>query len=277
MLTGRTLMLFLVALVLAILAVLVARHWVESVGNEQPKVHYDRVIVAAMDIPQWKKIEELDVIEKDWPTEAITADMLTEKSKAIGRIAVDKVFRDEPLNVHRVIDANSGNVFSLRFAENKRAFSLRVNDVSGVGGFVMPDDRVDVLAARKLSAVSDEVGTQTVAQNMRVLAIDQETSTDKKKPVVVRSITLEMSPQQAEDIFKAQMQGSIQIALRNPTDQTLVSQLEKVEFGAMSQPPQVVAPTTPTGKTFTVLRGMRPHTVQCTGTLCSERFHPSLR
>ncbi|MFZ2405486.1 MAG: Flp pilus assembly protein CpaB, partial [Methylobacter sp.] len=137
MLNTRTLMLFFMALALAVVAVLIARRWVESMGSgDIQQVQYGKVIVASMDIPQWKKVGESDVTEKDWPKETITKDMFTEKSQVIGKVAINNVFTDEPLNSRRVVDPKGGNIFSLGFPENKRAFTVRVNDVSGVGGFL---------------------------------------------------------------------------------------------------------------------------------------------
>jgi pilus assembly protein CpaB len=104
--------------------------------------------------------------------------------------------------------------------------------------------------------------------------VDQESTSEKNKPIVVRSVTLEMTPQQAEAVFKAQEQGSIQLALRNPTDTTLLEKPEKTAYVVV---PPVLAPSprmpkaaAPKGKTFTVIRGMSPSKIQCKGYVCSE-------
>lgn len=269
MLNGRTLMLFFFALALAAAAVLIAQRWVESMGNgEIQQVQYSKVIVAAIDIPQWKKVGEADLTEKNWPKDTVTQDMFTEKSQVIGKVAINNVFTDEPLNTRRVVDPAGGNIFSLGFPENKRAFTVRVNDVSGVGGFLLPDNHVDVLGSRKLSGISEEVRTETVVQDIKVLAVDQESASDKNKPIVVRSVTLEMTPQQAESVFKAQEQGSIQLALRNPTDRTV---LDKTETLALVTAPPPVKAAAPSGKSFTVIRGISQSKVQCKGYVCSEQ------
>ncbi|MGR9013177.1 MAG: Flp pilus assembly protein CpaB [Gammaproteobacteria bacterium] len=269
MLNSRTLMLFFMALTLAVVAVLIAQQWVKSVGNgDIPQVQYSKVIVASMDIPQWKKVGDTDVTEKNWPKDTVTKDMFTEKSQVLGKIAINNVFIDEPLNSRRVVDPKGGNIFSLGFPENKRAFTVRVNDVSGVGGFLLPDNHIDVLASRKRSGISEEVLTETIAQDIKVLAVDQESSTnDKNKPIVVRSVTLEMTPQQAEDVFNAQQRGSIQLSLRNPTDRAL---LKKPEMIAHAAPPLAQKANVARGKTFTVIRGMNRSKVKCKGYICSE-------
>jgi pilus assembly protein CpaB len=271
MLNSRMLMLFFIALVLAVVAVLIAQRWVASMGSGgAQQVQYSPVIVASMDIPQWKTVGESDVTEKNWPKDTVTKDMFTEKSQVIGKVAINNVYADEALNARRVVDPKGGNIFSLGFPENKRAFTVRVNDVSGVGGFLLPDNHVDVLASWKPSGMNETVRTETIVQDIKVLAVDQESTSDKNKPIVVRSVTLEMTPQQAEDVFKAQEQGSIQLALRNPTDNTV---LEKPETTA-----QVVAPSprmpradAPRGRIFTVIRGISRSKIQCKGYVCSEQ------
>ena len=275
MFNTRMLMLFLAALVLAVIAVFIAQRWVASMGSGGVQaVQYSPVIVAGMDIPQWKIVGETDVSEKKWPKDTVTQDMFTEKSQVIGKVAINNVFKDEALNARRVVDPKGGNIFSLGFPENKRAFTVRVNDVSGVGGFLLPDNHVDVLASRKLSDASEEIRTETIVQDIKVLAVDQESTSDQKKAVVVRSVTLEMTPQQAEEVFKAQEQGSIQLALRNPTDKTLLEKPETTPYVVAPPPPprmpRAAAPRAK-GRTFTIIRGISPSKIQCKGYVCSEQ------
>lgn len=111
-------------------------------------MEYTPVIVATMDIPQWHTLEESDLSVKNWPKDAVAKGMFTEKSQVRDKVAIVKIFKDEPLNANRVVDRKGGSVFSLGFPENKRAFTVRVNDVSGVGGFLLPDDHVDILGSK---------------------------------------------------------------------------------------------------------------------------------
>jgi pilus assembly protein CpaB len=269
LLSGRTLLLLFISLVLASGAVLIANKLIKSTGEGAgPQVEYATVLVAAMDIPQWNIVEETDLNEKSWPKDAVTQDMFTDKAKVIGKIALVNVYKDEALNTHRVVDSKGSNVFSLGLPEHMRAFTLRINDVSGVGGFLAPDNHVDVLAAMKLPGTTDQTFTETLIQDLKVLAVDQDAVTDAKKPVVVRSATLEMTPQQAEVVFNAQQQGSIQLALRNPIDRSLLSKPELVTSEVHSLPPPKVVETT--GRVFSLIRGMTPSKIQCKGLVCSE-------
>jgi len=269
MLSGRTIILLLISLVLASGAVLMANKLIKSTGEgAAPQVEYATILVAALDIPQWKTVDETDFNEKSWPKASVTQDMFTDKAMVIGKIALVNVYKDEALNIHRVVDPKGGSLFSLGFPENMRAFTLRINDVSGVGGFLAPDNRVDVLAAKKISGSNDQTYTETLIQDIKVLAVDQDASTDDKKPVVVRSVTLEMTPQQAEAVFNAQQQGTIQLALRNPTDRNLLTKPELMASVVPSVPLAKVVGIT--GRAFNVIRGMTPSKIQCKGLVCSE-------
>ncbi len=271
MFTGRTLLLFFIAILLAIGAVFIAQRWVASMaGGPVQQPQFTKVIVAAKDIPQWQTVDAVHIKEADWPKSAVTSDMFTDKNKVYGRVAIDTIYAGEPLSAKRVLEPKGGSVFSLRIPENMRAFTIRVNDVSGVGGFLLPDNRVDVIASRKLPGSNEATVTETIVQDIKVLAVDQESSSDKNKPIVVRSVTLEMTPQQAETVFRAEEEGSIQLALRNPTDEKLVRKAEAVVPAQHVQapPPRAAAPA---GKVFAVIRGTASSKVRCVGYQCAEQ------
>lgn len=108
----------------------------------------------------------------------------------------------------RVAEHLGGSTLASLIAPEKRAISVRVDDVVGVGGFLLPGNRVDVLATRQSDGSSNQAESTTILQNLRVLAVDQTAGTDKTQPVVVRAVTLEMSVKEAEVLVKAQSEGS---------------------------------------------------------------------
>jgi pilus assembly protein CpaB len=99
-----------------------------------------------------------------------------------------------------------------------------VNDVIGVAGFLLPGNRVDILFTKRQSGRSV---TQTILQDIKVLAVDQTASTDKDRPVVVRAVTMELTPAEAETLVKATSEGTLQLTLRNPLDSELVAKKEE--------------------------------------------------
>jgi pilus assembly protein CpaB len=100
-----------------------------------------------------------------------------------------------------------------------RAVSVRSNDVAGVAGFVLPGDRVDILLTRPNGDQNQPV-TQVLAENVRVLAIDQMSDDAANKPAVARAVTVEVTPDQADLISLAQAVGSVSFTLRHVADDT---------------------------------------------------------
>jgi pilus assembly protein CpaB len=100
-----------------------------------------------------------------------------------------------------------------------RASSLEVNQVSGVSGFVLPGDRVDVLVTVDPRNPNEDAVTRTVLQNTEVLAAGQKTEQQDNKPITVQAVTLLVSPDGAETLALALHEGKIHLVLRNPEDQ----------------------------------------------------------
>jgi pilus assembly protein CpaB len=135
-----------------------------------------------------------------------------------------------------------------------------------VGGFLLPGNRVDVLATKKTSGNSGDAKSETILEDLRVLAVDQTASTDKTQPVVVRAVTLEMSADEAEILVKAQTEGKLQLALRNPLDgqkKPLATKPVAAQPLAAIVPPPAPAPVkkvrqgSGTGAGVTVIRGTK--------------------
>ncbi|MNC40880.1 hypothetical protein D3C75_896210 [compost metagenome] len=141
----------------------------------------------------------------------------------------------------RVAEHLGGSTLASLIAPDKRAISVRVDDVVGVGGFLLPGNRVDVLATKRSDGSSNDSESRTILQDLRVLAVDQTAGTDKTQPVVVRAVTLEMSAKEAEVLVKAQSEGKLQLALRNPLDAQKQSQAVAA-VAPVQTPPPVVKP-----------------------------------
>ena len=134
---------------------------------------------------------------------------------------------NEPILPANVSDpGGKGNLSSL-VAPGMRAVSLRSNDVVGVGGFVLPGDRVDVLLTRTMTgtnAASQQSLTQILAENVRVLGVDQSDSDEENKPVVAKAVTVEVTPDQAESISLGESVGTVSLSLRHVADDAPLKQ-----------------------------------------------------
>jgi pilus assembly protein CpaB len=135
----------------------------------------------------------------------------------INKVTMNKYFPGEIITNNRLSDHLSGSTLSALISKEYRAISVRVDDVVGVAGFILPGNRVDILKTQ-LETPSNTAITKTILQDIKVLAVDQEVSQDKEKPTIVRAVTLELKPEQAEIIVKAMREGTIQLTLRNPID-----------------------------------------------------------
>jgi pilus assembly protein CpaB len=156
----------------------------------------------------------------------------------------------------------SGSTLAALISENKRAISVRVDDVVGVAGFLLPGNYVDVLAT-KLERSSRVATTKTVLKKIRVLAVDQTARTDDNDPVVVRAVTLEVDPKESEILTKSMAEGTIQLTLRNPKDDDVVVAEEAPKPAA----PKVVVrrPAAPAAPSVTVIRGTEQTTQNTRG------------
>lgn len=206
-------MMLSIALVLALLAAWVANRWIQS---RAVPAHAVPVVVAAVEIPFGVKLQEAQVKVIAWPGKSAPQGAFSSKEKVIGRITMNKFYPDEIITEKRVSEHLGGSTLSALITKGYRAVSVRVDDVVGVSGFILPGNKVDILATKR-----DRNITQTLLQNIKVLAVDQEASQEKEKPAIVRAVTLELTPEQAEIIVQAMREGAIQLTLRNPLDSSL--------------------------------------------------------
>jgi pilus assembly protein CpaB len=135
-------------------------------------------------------------------------------------------------------------------AKDKRAVTVRVDDVVGVAGFLLPGNTVDVVAT-STDARTGVISSETILSNIKVLAVDQTAATNKNEPVVVRAVTLEVTPSDAEILLKGKAAGSIQLALRNPLDESDARRKQGPAKAAIKVAARVPLPD----RSITVIRG----------------------
>lgn len=219
MIKRRGFALIIVSLALALGAAWMARAWVQARLNPaQGAANADmRVVVAAMEIPFGTKVEARHLRVITLPAGTPVGDHYSKPDEVIGQIAVQKALPGEILLKERFADHTSGNTLAAVLKPDMRAVTVRVDDVVGVAGFLLPGNHVDVVAAR-MHNDTQRAEAETVLRNLNVLAVDQTASQDKDQPVVVHAVTLEVSPKQAEVLVKAREEGKIQLTLRNPLD-----------------------------------------------------------
>lgn len=229
MVLRKSLFPLLIAVLLGLGAALFARSWMQSrlAAVEAEKRNGVAVVVAATEIPFGAKIKSESVKIAYWPKDNVPAGIFNDPADVVGKVANQKILPDEPVSQSRAVNQGGGSSLAALIEPNMRAVTVRVNDVIGVAGFLLPGNRVDVLATRVLD--NRRAQTRTLLQDLKVLAVDQTAQADKDKPVVVRAVTLEVEPREAELLVTAIEEGTVQLALRNPEDVALLSSAELAE------------------------------------------------
>lgn len=218
MLNFRAIFLFFVAIACGAGASIYANRWLQEQAGEvavATEISTVPVIVAASEIPFGQNIEDIHIKVVQWPSENVPESAFNSTEEVLGRVVNQRILKGEPLLQARVVERVSGSTLSSIIAPNKRAITLRVNDVVGVAGFLLPGNHVDVLGTRM---VNKRAISRTVLQNLKVLAVDQKANPEKDEPVVVRAVTLEADLDESLELVKATQEGSIQLVLRNPDD-----------------------------------------------------------
>ena len=194
-----------------------------TVGADVPVVETTAVLVAAKDIGYGEKIlPELSKVVQ-WPTEAVPAEIVNTRTELFEgpeapRIALRSLTAGEPFLKAKVSGFGERPILSRKVAEGMRAFSVRINDVSGVAGFILPGDRVDIILTRQMTNAGGgraSLATEVILQNVTVLGIDQMLSETSEEPIIGKSATFEVTSEQAQKLALASQVGTLSLALRN--------------------------------------------------------------
>ncbi|TLU61477.1 Flp pilus assembly protein CpaB [Thalassotalea litorea] len=207
----------LLSVVFGVGAVFIARNWLEE--NQPKDVGADQVAVLTVNVelPTGTMLEDKYLSMKVIPKNSVPQGAFTDKKQAKDMLVKQRLYPGDIVREQRLVKKGEGSSLASLIGKNKRAITLRVNDVVGVAGFLLPGNKVDVL---NTFGQGGRPTTQVVLSNVKILAIDQRASNDENKPQVVRAVTLELGLNQAETLLNSRKRGSIQLALRNPNDET---------------------------------------------------------
>lgn len=179
-----------------------------------------QIVLASRDIDMGTVLKEEDVKLADWPgTVPVGASMKTQD--VVGRGLTTAIYAKEPVIESRLAPRGAGGGLAAMIPPGMRAFAIRVNEVVGVAGFVVPGMRVDVLISGNRPGGDQSLGTlsKTLLQNLEVLSAGQDFKKDNEgKPIAVQVVNLLVNPEQAEQLSLAASQTTIQLVLRNPLD-----------------------------------------------------------
>jgi len=180
------------------------------------------VVVAAADLGLGVELRREDLRTIAWPSDAVPAGSFRDPQEIVGRGIVQAVAQNEAVLPSKLAPVGAGAGLPPVIPEGMRALSVRVNDVIGVAGYVLPGTRVDVVATVSPTNQQTDITSKVVLTNVLVLAAGTriERDAEQNKPITVSVVTLLVGPADAERLTLASTEGKIQLALRNPLDAT---------------------------------------------------------
>ena len=180
------------------------------------------VVVAASDLDIGTEITKDDVRVVEWPQGAVPANVISDPQEVIGRGIIMPMIQNEPFLPLKLSSKEGGGGLPPAIPPGLRAVSVKVNEVIGVAGYVLPGTRVDVVTTLSPTQQPSDTMSKVILTNVQVLAAGTkiERDTERGKPIAVTVVTLLVDPVEAEKLTLAANEGKIQLALRNPLDKS---------------------------------------------------------
>jgi pilus assembly protein CpaB len=211
------------AVVFGLLAVFVAQSWLSNQaamqaknrGAEKAAIVTRTIVVAKQPLRYGTELNASMLKEVPWVTDAMPPGSFSKISDLLGggrRIVLASMETNEPVLAVKVTGKGERATLSTLVGPGMKAVTIRVNDVEGVGGFVLPGDHVDVVLTRNKSGSAPT--SEIVLQNARVLAVDQSADDRAVKATVSKSVTLEVTTVEAQKVWLAASVGSLSLLLR---------------------------------------------------------------
>jgi pilus assembly protein CpaB len=235
-------------ILMAIVAVVLMTMYVRGVLNRAPApVALTTAVVAAADLPFGTPLTPEQVRVVPWPQSSVPAGAFASADEVFkgtkgpeDRIVIATMVRGEPLLRTKVSGFGGRPTMSARVPPGMRAISIHIDDVSGVSGFILPGDHVDIMLTRRLGNGAQNLVTEVIMQSVTVLGIDQLADQKADKPVVGHTATVEVTPEQAEKLTLAQQAGTMSLSLRNQTTlgHETIAQMSERDLSMKGQGPK---------------------------------------
>jgi pilus assembly protein CpaB len=195
-------------------------NYVQNLPKGTAPMATKKVVVASSDLDVGAEIAADDIRVIDWPQSSVPPTAIADPAEVIGRGVVVPFVQNEPIIAAKLASKDAGGGLPPAIPPGLRAVSVRVNEVIGVAGYVLPGTRVDVLATVNPTDQHQDITSKVILTNVQVLAAGTkiERDVEKNKPVPVSVVTLLVAPEESERLTLASSEGKIQLALRNPLD-----------------------------------------------------------
>lgn len=224
MMTRQSLIALGIAVVLGLVAVVLANSFLSGTEKRAYAGGTTKVAVAAAPLAYGVDITPDKVRFVDYPNTSIPPGAFTNAAQLMPagkrRVALLPIAVNEPILGSKISAEGQGASIAALLPAGMRAASVRINDVSGVAGFIQPNDSVDVLITRQTTAGDRDIQvTDVLLQNIRVVGIDQQSKNADGTPKVAKTATLEVAPIDAQKLALAQEVGTLSLVLRKPGEQ----------------------------------------------------------
>jgi len=212
-------MVFYAAIATAVVATFGVYRYLQQ-AKQSSEVPMRGVVIASQDMSEGEKLDRLSLSLAQWPAGTAPDSAFTSIDSAVGRVVRVPVFKGEPIVPGRLAPAGTGPGLEVKIEPGKRAMALKINDVAGLSGLIQPNSRVDVLVTLQANQQQNiKEQAKLFMNNMRVLSVGTQVERgDDGKPIQATTATLEVTPEQAEQLAVAVNQGTIQLVLRGYGD-----------------------------------------------------------
>jgi pilus assembly protein CpaB len=231
-LSYRRMLLLTAALALSLATAMIVRAWVSEarlsalqIGSpaEAPKQAVTKILVATHGLPAGQFLKPDDLQWQNWPDDGLSASYIKEGTRTledlVGTVVRAGIAAGEPITDDRLIKKGDRGFLSAVMAPDTRAVTVQLQQNAGLGGLVLPGDHVDVVLTAALPSSTpnepERRASQTVLEDIRVVAIDQKMSDMSNETVMARSATLEVTPKQAEILALVADMGKLSLTLRS--------------------------------------------------------------
>lgn len=194
----------------------IAAFFVAQLTRSPALANGPRVVIATSTIQAGTELSDAQLQVLNWPSKSVPKDVFSDTKACSQRVARQTIEPGELILESKLASTDSKGGLAAMITKGKRAISVRVNDVVGVAGFALPGSYVDVLVSAKDN--NGHAFSKTVLNRVKVLAIAQDTTADPTKPKIVNAVTLELTPEESEQLDLARSIGSLSLVLRNELD-----------------------------------------------------------
>lgn len=240
------------AVVFGVLAVFIAQVWLNNQADKQARnmetnqkpVVAKTIVVAGQSLRFGTELNAGMLREVPWPAASVPSGAFAKINDVVGhgrRVVLTAIEPNEPVLALKITGPGQRATLSSLVKPGMKAVTIRVNDVEGVGGFVLPGDRVDVVLTRQID--KGNASTEIVLQNTRVLAVDQTADDRAAKATVAKSVTLEVDTVEAQKLWLASSVGSLSLLLRK-AGETAQVKTRKITLSDLSSGSSTGATTT---------------------------------